>query len=393
MLSATEGTQRPTGQQWAEAVLSAMIEPAENTIVAIGELGACSATLAGLAAEAGTEAWCTKCERDALAWLDERRPLAVLLPHQGELTARVALRLRAQSRHALTPIVSVTREFTDLTFADAFSWGADDVVRVARLPQLVKRLRALPRNESRTPPTQRGRALVVDPDNHRRLVIGRVLRNAGYGIDFAASADNAAELLIERRPELVVYEEALAPDPVALVASARDAGIGATWFFACPPRGLNALDARLTSVPGARAIDAYAPPENVLFLANEARSGAANDQRATPRVLYGTTVWFRGAGREEDDVGFSYNVSAGGLYVRTLAPAEGKLVWLELQPPRSNRRVRLVGEVVWQRRLRLDQHATTPPGFAIKLVDGARMDSSAWSQGYEAFRSDLGLGG
>jgi Tfp pilus assembly protein PilZ len=163
------------------------------------------------------------------------------------------------------------------------------------------------------------------------------------------------------------------------------------WFFTCPPRDLAAFRTRLASVPGARAIDGFAPPENILFLANKVRSGCTHNQRATPRLLFGTSVWYRTAGGSEDDVGFTYNLSEGGLYVRTLAPVEGKTVWLELQPPRSNRRVRLVGEVVWQRPLRLDQHATTPPGFAIKLTDGAQSDMDAWREGYEAFRADMGL--
>ena len=61
--------------------------------------------------------------------------------------------------------------------------------------------------------------------------------------------------------------------------------------------------------------------------------------RGTARVLYGTAVAFRPMGRDTDDFGFTYNVSAGGLYVRTLAPPDEQLVWLELCPPRGERRV------------------------------------------------------
>ena len=44
------------------------------------------------------------------------------------------------------------------------------------------------------------------------------------------------------------------------------------------------------------------------------------------------------AGRDADDRGFSYNLSLGGLYVRTLSPPEDDIVWVELRPPRSERR-------------------------------------------------------
>ena len=135
---------------------------------------------------------------------------------------------------------------------------------------------------------------------------------------------------------------------------------------------MKTVRAALDGIGGVGVIDAFAPPENVLFASNELKGGAVNNRRS-PRILYGTTVAFRGAGREKDDFGFSYNISEGGLYVRTLAPPEDDEVWIEMCPPRSERRVRLVGKVAWRRRFNHNENATVPPGFGLSIVtDGAK---------------------
>ena len=136
-------------------------------------------------------------------------------------------------------------------------------------------------------------------------------------------------------------------------------------------------------------MDGFAPPENVLFLLNEL-SHKHENKRASARLLYGTSAAFRGAGRDEDDVGFTFNLSAGGLYVRTLAPPEDELVWLELTPPRSERRVRLVGRVAWRRGIAHSATATVPPGFGVEIVDGASSDLKLWRAGYSAFAESVG---
>jgi Tfp pilus assembly protein PilZ len=103
-------------------------------------------------------------------------------------------------------------------------------------------------------------------------------------------------------------------------------------------------------------------------------------------VLYGTAVAFRAAGREQDEIGFSYNVSAGGVYVRTLAPLDaGQELWLEMWPPRSERRVRLAGTVAWKRPFGPSEGATVPAGFGVKITEGLAGDLERWRGGYETF--------
>lgn len=188
---------------------------------------------------------------------------------------------------------------------------------------------------------------------------------------------------------LAVVSSELVPDLRPIVERARAAGSSANFIVCCAPRDLRSLREGLENLPGVAAVDGFAAPENVLFASNELNAGGVN-KRKSPRLLYGTTVAFRGAGRERDDLGFTYNVSSGGLYVRTLAPPDDDETWIELRPPRSDRLVRLVVKVAWRRRFNHNENATVPPGFGAQIIDGARADVQAWTAGYEAMLAALG---
>jgi hypothetical protein len=152
---------------------------------------------------------------------------------------------------------------------------------------------------------------------------------------------------------------------------------------------LRSVREALENLTGVAVVDGFAAPENVLFASNELSAGGINNRKSA-RLLYGTTVAFRGAGRERDDLGFTYNVSSGGLYVRTMAPPDDDETWVELRAPRSDRLVRLVVKVAWRRRFNHNENATVPPGFGAQIIDGARADVAAWNAGYEALLAALG---
>ncbi|HEY6460212.1 MAG TPA: hypothetical protein VIY73_08670, partial [Polyangiaceae bacterium] len=68
----------------------------------------------------------------------------------------------------------------------------------------------------------------------------------------------------------------------------------------------------------------------------------------------------------------------------------GADVWVDLWPPRSERRVRLAGKVAWRRGFGA-QGSTVPPGFGVKIVDGLAGDLEKWQAGCRAFaRTMLG---
>lgn len=324
---------------------------------------------------------------EAGMWLESHEAMAMLL--DTEASESLAVQTRSSARHARLPMIALSREIGDLSFSDAFSWGADDVLPLSGMRPLLTRLRTLPRETAALPAAGRGTALIAESDKTRRTVVGRVLRNAGYSVMFAVTKEDAARFAQQDDIALAVLNAELADDYPETIESARAAGSKANFIVCAHPRDLKAVRASLANALGVGVIDAFAPPENVLFASNELKGGAVNNRRSA-RILFGTTVAFRGAGREKDDFGFSYNISEGGLYVRTLAPPEDDEVWIEMTPPRSERRVRLVGKVAWRRRFNHNENATVPPGFGLSITDGAKADIQTWAEAYGTISEALG---
>jgi DNA-binding response OmpR family regulator len=345
------------------------------------------AALADAAAQAAFSLHAVDSSDEASDWLSSHDAHAALL--ESEHSETLAVEARSSARHVRLPMLALSRTVGDLAFNDAFSWGADDVLPFGELRPLLTRLRSLPREQAEPPKTGRGNALVAEADRTRRTVVARVLRNAGYSVTFAVTAEDAAAFAGRSDLNVAVVNAELIPDLRPVVESARAAGSKANFILCCAPRDLRSVREGLDDLSGVAAVDGFAAPENVLFASNELCAGAVNNRKSA-RLLYGTTVAFRGAGRERDDLGFTYNVSSGGLYVRTLAPPDDDETWIELRPPRSDRLVRLVVKVAWRRRFNHNENATVPPGFGAQIIDGARGDVEAWGAGYHAMAAALG---
>lgn len=345
------------------------------------------ASLAVAAEQAAFELHAVDSSDEASTWLSSHDAHAALL--DSEQSEAVAVEARSSARHVRLPMLALARSVTDLAFNDAFSWGADDVLPFGELRPLLTRLRSLPREAAVPPSTGRGNALIAEADRTRRTVVARVLRNAGYSVTFAVTSDDATQFSERSDLSLAVVNSELMPDARPIVERARAAGSSANFILCCAPRELRTTRDDLQELSGVAAVDGFAAPENVLFAANELRAGGVNNRKSA-RLLYGTTVAFRGAGRERDELGFTYNVSSSGIYVRTLAPPDDDHTWLELRPPRCDRLVRLVAKVAWRRRFNHNENATVPPGFGAEIVDGARADLDAWTEGYSAMATLLG---
>jgi CheY-like chemotaxis protein len=328
--------------------------------------------------------------QDASAWLDSHQADAMVLHVAPETAEAFTIERRAESKHAFVPVFSWSEQVTDLGFAEAFSWGADDLVGSSADMALRTRLRQVPKDPGAPAEVTRGKALVADPDRVRRIVVGRVLRNAGYSVTFATTLPDLKEYLDAPELQMVIATSAILDSPRSIIEHSREGGKTPAWIVSTPPRDIRTCREVLAGLSRVTTTDAFAPAENVLFVSNEMSRQRDVDNRATPRLLYGTMAAYRGRGRDTDDYGYTYNISEGGLYVRTLAPPDDDLVWLELCPPRADRRVRLVGRVAWRRGIGRSQFATVPPGFGVEIVDGAKMDLSAWIEGYRSFRGLVG---
>jgi hypothetical protein len=342
-------------------------------------------------------------------------PVAIVLRMDSDGAAEACAHVRAHAGFAQVPIFGVTSDRYDLAFTEIFGWGGDDLIGTSSPHPLVRRLRVLlpapmstvPRPSGQmpaarpsgtmaavAPPTTQGAAIVAGPDRTWRTVMGRALYNGGFAVRFASTAADLAEECLAESVRIVIAAEDLV-DPAeggagAALLAARERGSKAAWVLVAPPKRMAAVNAVALKAGRASVLDGFAPPENVLFVANEILSARGVDQRGSARLLYGTSVSFRAAGRDEDEIGFSYNVSATGVYVRTLAPLEPRAeVWLEMWPPRSERRVRLGGVVAWRRPFGPRGGATVPAGFGVQIKDGLSGDLERWRTGYEAFAESL----
>lgn len=345
------------------------------------------ARLHAAAAEAACRAVRVDTIDEALSWLEDNDGQALIC--RTDDAEQLVVRARSLSRFSRLPVLAVSESLSDLSFVTAYSWGADDVVPAAQVRSLVQRLRALPKQAPPPPQETRGAALVAEADRTRRAAVARVLRNAGFSVRFAASPEDTRSFARDPKLALIVAGTDLVPDVGEFVEHSRGEG-HAPIVICCQPRRMKTERAQLAGVKGVSITDGFAAPENVLFSANELLLGDRTSGRASPRVAHGTSVAFRAAGREFDEQGFTYNVSEKGLYVRTLSAPEDEEAWLELSPPRLDRRVRLVGRVAWRRPFGYNEMATVPPGFGVEIVDGAKRDLALWSDGYARLLDAVG---
>jgi len=340
----------------------------------------------------------TRCE-DIAPVLADADPHVILVRMDAPGAAQACAHVRAQARFAQVPIFGVTAEPNDLAFTEAFSWGGDDVLGVMSSQPLIRRLRLLLAQPPRTAqqgsmsrvPALVGVAIVAGSEATWRTVMGRALYNGGFAVRFATSAKNfEAECVATGVRVVVVADDFLEEGAGAALGRVRASGSQAACVVSAPPKRMAAVRAEIAPTGRAAVLDGFAPPENVLFVVNELLNARGVDNRGSPRLLYGTSVAFRAAGREEDEVGFSYNVSATGVYVRTLAALEPKQdVWLEMWAPRSERRVRLAGTVAWRRPFGPRGGATVPAGFGVQLTEGLAGDLERWQAGYKAIAETL----
>ncbi len=334
-------------------------------------------------------------ERDvasAVAWRASQAegPTAIATDLESPGAARELLNAPDAQRFAGVPILGLTRRVDDLAFEEAFSTSIDDVCRLDE-GLLARRLRLLA-DRARDEVTLREDTIVVaDADRATRMAIGRVFREAGFTIQFAMDASDT--LAHARAPKTVaviasaaIEREGVGGAPLSRASYAE--GGRAAWVINTSPREIPEI--RRLSAPEAEqrfaVHDAFAAPTTLLFVVNDLLNRPARDVRQSERLLYASSLRFRLAGRADDDCGATYNLSEGGLYVRTLAPPERwEELWIELVPPRTDRRVHLEATVVWSRRFGPSTNASVPPGFGVQLTGGSKGDLERYQRGYQTF--------
>lgn len=292
-----------------------------------------------------------------------------------------------------TLVVAIVPAPSDRAFADAHAAGCDDVVAQGDLGAITRRAAAVAAYDPTSrPAASQGRAIVAHPSDHKRRLLGRTLRLAGFEVCFAERAD---ELACAKEPALLVAADAMPGGALECIATARQL----TGQPSLPSIALGAsdelpsLEQRADALERVAAVHEQAPPDHLLFVANELLRPGVRNLRASERVLYDALCAFRPAGQLAPVMGLTYNLSREGLYVRTLdAPEPGSTLWFELRPPGERQIVHLRGTVVWVRSVAHGPGGVAPFGFGVRIAADAcppvdlRRYQSAYAQLVEAPR-------
>ncbi len=300
---------------------------------------------------------------------------ALILDMSTPGAALVCMRARGKLLRNRIPILAFVPGEDEAAFARAYRAGADEVFVAGRPELLTSRLEAVARSGAPQPPSPRGDAVVADGDRARGEVLERVLRDAGFKVELAMDAF-AARLQVGRPSLKVAVVDAALEDVTSLIAQAKGKGARCAWVIRVRPEQLDEVAQKLLRVERATAVNAYGPPDDVLFETNRLLEPPASEHRADPRRLYGSVVRLRFEDTGKEDFGYTYNVSSVGVFVRTLAPPAGTAVTMELMPPGRGDRVRLEGEVVWRREFGATRKEPVPAGFGVRITGG---DVSTWA--------------
>lgn len=216
--------------------------------------------------------------------------------------------------------------------------------------------------------------------------MARRLRNAGVGVRFAQSSEEALEFCHAGSTTLVLVDAMENLDEgKLLIERLRQRGHEVPVLLSVAPAELGKGSALLRGIPGVAVHDAFGLADALLFVVNEMTAGAVRERRLAPRMLFGTCVWLRQAGGEQDRIGYSYTVSEGGLFVRSMAPfPENTPLWIEINPPRQGRRVRLAATVVWARGVGPQSAAISPPGAGLRIDGGLPGEWELYREGCRA---------
>jgi DNA-binding response OmpR family regulator len=334
------------------------------------------AALEGACQDAGYELVLEASAEVATSKLSARRFDALILDMTTPGAAMVSLKARGKLVRTRIPVVALVEEEDEVSFARAYRAGADEVLVASRPAALTARLRSLPKSGIPQPGASRGDAVVADADRARAEVLERVLRDAGFRVELAVDGF-AARLQVGRPALKVAVLDASLDEAPALIMQARTRGARCAWIVRERPDGIEALRTALAKLDRVAVVNAYGPPDDVLFEANRLLEPRESDGRADKRQLYGTIVRLKWDGQRDIDIGYSYNVSSVGLFIRTLAAPSGSTVELELLPPGMETLVKLQAEVIWRREFGATRREPVPAGFGVKVIGG---DVDVWSK-------------
>lgn len=319
-----------------------------------------------------------------LAELQRESPAAVLLDFA------LASHCRPIKSACGAPLLVLTEPGATRQALAAGCWGADDFLSLpAGVGQLEAKLRAvLSATSPKPPPSGPGpRLLLVTADRFLRHALAQPLEHRGFSVLGAEHPEAAAGLLEGRYPALDGCVIDVGPGDVAGVGRLASLLEGRPLVVLLPAGSAEAPEAVLAATLGSQALESRDIPLDLIAARIASRFlPTVRESRAGERVPLFSIVRFRENPWQQWLDGLSYNVSARGLFVRTVSPlAAGRTVELQLALGGQERCVTIDGRVVWTRPLHRREAFSSPRGMGITFLHLEPADAT-WIDAWVAQR-------
>jgi len=265
--------------------------------------------------------------------LTTREPRLILMdlvmdPMRGDECCQ---KIKENQRFAHIPIVMLTG--TDAAPEIMHSWraGADDYLpKPIRLPQLASKIEALRTllpapDGSQTRTLSRRRLVYVENRLFYRTRLGGALEHAGFQIRYCKDGSEALRALATHHDEiglLLCDLGAMGADGFegARRLCAQVAGKTPVLLMTAsdPPPEIQSAVQELT---GHELLNKrFLPAESILAKVNSLLNRATLDVRPHERVPFFSVVEFRANPNDDWLSGFAYDISTGGIFIRTMTP-------------------------------------------------------------------------
>jgi|GEM_PF-3290491 len=354
--------------------------------------------------------------------LEAQEYLGICMGWRGTESIDLIDAIRSSARLMDFPIIGVFENGWSRDVDNAFSAGIDDFSVSGSVTELRSRLIALGNIGGYSPESSKQKVYVFDTDRRRRALFARFLRRMGLDIVFAEQSE---ELFGNRDISLVVASAPSVTDELAAkIAEANHA----KWLMTGSAKQIIELPPSILLEDHVSFFNIDNDIAQIVFVANELLVGTdVSQKRASARLQHGTPITYTSidsfigknntvstqehltvdsGGALADGVanglekeagnyqsrrvfGYTYNLSKGGVFIRSFAPPPtGTNLEIEFQAPTGRGRVIVLGTVVW-RQNQLGTGAATPRGFGFQYHDQgqAAPDMSALETGYNALHA------
>ncbi|HEY3358911.1 MAG TPA: PilZ domain-containing protein [Polyangia bacterium] len=344
-----------------------------RTFLAFGPFDPGDVSLVSAAGAAGGELKLARTTADLeLGHLGRRVDVVLLRLDAPELDDFMAA-LHTHPKLEGAPLLVVLPRLTPTAAIRAAGLGADDFLAVDELATLLPTKLAAAAQPAVAPSRLiETKVLLADASALHARVHARLLGQAGFAVTAVSDGPKALAELATANYAIAIADLGLPRcEPARLLVDAREK------LGAAPPPAIGMTHAGIAAETAAAAIaggyrhihDKRRPPDELVFLANEASTLDHAPMRSSPRLLCALLVGFRREGGRWE-YGLSHNLSLAGMFVRTIdPPPRGAVLELEFTPPGCSSPLTARGEVAWRKDFSRRAERTAPTGMGLRLVD------------------------